>query len=90
MRLDAEFKAGESLFMVGGALDPILSIESTIYHGKVYNLFVNTNDLKQNVVVLNGYLNGTAFFQNEGAQKLNRTLFRQHLLRGAFPSEGGN
>jgi len=90
MRLAAEFKAGESLVMVGGALDPILSIESTIYHGKVYNLFVNTNDLKQNVVVLNGYLNGTAFFQNEGAQKLNRTLFRQHLLRGVFPSEGGN
>jgi len=39
------------------------------------------------VVVTNGYLNGTAFYQNEGSKFMNRALFRQQLFRGAFPTE---
>ncbi|MEZ0391980.1 MAG: PKD domain-containing protein [Pseudobdellovibrionaceae bacterium] len=88
MKLAHDFQVGESLVQLGGILDPIVSIEKTIFHGKVYNLFVKSNDLKKNVVVVNGYLNGTAFYQNEGAKFMNRALFRENLFRGAFENKG--
>jgi hypothetical protein len=86
MKLSGDFKAGESLVQLGGKLDPIVSIEKTVHHGKVYNVFVKSSDLRKNVVVTNGYLNGTAFYQNEGAKFMNRALFREQLFRGAFPN----
>ncbi len=88
MRIAKDFQVGDSLVRLGGALDPILSIEKIDYHGKVYNVFVKSNSLKKNVVVINGYLNGTAFYQNEGAKFMNRALFREQLFRGAFDGRG--
>lgn len=88
MKMASDFKERESLVQLGGTLDEILSIEQTPYYGKVYNLFVKSNDPKKNVVVTNGYLNGTAFYQNEGAKNMNRALFREHLFRGAFENKG--
>jgi hypothetical protein len=84
MKLAGEFKVGESLVMLGGVLDPIVSIEKVQYFGKVYNVFVKSAALQHNIVVTNGYLNGTAFFQNEGSNQLNRVLLRQKLIRGAL------
>lgn len=84
MKLAGEFQVGENLVMLGGALDPIVSIQHVNYYGKVYNLFVKSAALQKNIVVTNGYLNGTAFFQNEGAKNLNRALFRGKLIKGAF------
>ncbi len=87
MKISGDFKVGESLVQLGGKLDPIVSIEKAVHHGKVYNVFVKSSDLRKNVVVTNGYLNGTAFYQNEGAKFLNRAMFRENLFRGAFPEE---
>ncbi len=84
MKLAIDYKVGESLVKLGGQLDPIISIEKVPYFGKVYNLFVKSNAPKQNIVVIGGYLNGTAFYQNEGADWVNRSLFRESLLKGAF------
>ncbi len=84
MKQADQFKVGDSLVMLGGIADPIVSITSGNYHGKVYNVFVKSADLHQNIVVTNGYLNGTAFYQNEGTQYLNTAIFRQHLTQGVF------
>jgi hypothetical protein len=84
MKSAGEFAVGESLVMLGGVLDPIVSITEVPYYGKVYNVFVKSAALHKNIVVTNGYLNGTAYFQNEGAQYLNRTLFRHALIKGVF------
>ncbi|MGE0528243.1 MAG: Hint domain-containing protein, partial [Bdellovibrionales bacterium] len=84
MKLASDFQVGESLVRLGGQLDPIVQLERTSYVGKVYNVFVKSAELRENVVVTNGYLNGTAYFQNEGAKDLNRQLFRRQLIRGAF------
>lgn len=84
MKLAQDFKVGESLIQLGGKLDPIVSIEPVTHHGKVYNLFVKSSSPQQNVVVIGGFLNGTAFFQNEGSDQLNRVLFRQSLIKGVF------
>lgn len=85
MMLAEDFKVGDSLVKLGGIKDEIVSIDEVKYFGKVYNLFVKSNVPQKNVVVTNGYLNGTAFFQNEGGDKMNRDLFRKELYRGAFP-----
>ncbi len=84
MKQAKEFKVGDNLLQLGGKLDTIASITEAKHFGKVYNLFVKSNDLKKNVVVINGYMAGTAFYQNEGTQELNRDLFKKRLLRGAI------
>jgi PKD repeat protein len=84
MKLAGDWKVGESMVKLGGARDQVVSIRKFNHFGKVYNVFVKSNDLKKNIVVTNGYLNGTAFFQNEGAQHLNRRLFRGALVKGVL------
>lgn len=79
-----KFKAGDALVALGGELDPIQSIESIIYFGKVYNVFVKSSVPQENIVVTNGYLNGSAYFQNEGAGNMNKTLLRKKLTKGVF------
>lgn len=84
MKLAGDWKVGESLVKLGGVHDEVVSIRKFNYYGKVYNLFVKSSDLKHNIVVTNGYLNGTAFFQNEGAVSMNKVLLRKALTRGVF------
>jgi hypothetical protein len=85
MQMANDFKVGDNLVKLGGVADKIASITPEIYFGKVYNVFVKSSDLKHNVVVTNGYLNGTAFYQNEGAKNLNRQILRGRIIKGALP-----
>ena len=84
MRQAGELKVGDKLVRLGGIADEIVSITQTNYFGKVYNVFVKSADLHKNIVVTNGYLNGTAMYQNEGAKFMNTRIFRQHLIQGVF------
>jgi PKD repeat protein len=84
MRFASDFKIGDNLIRHGGARDPIVSIKQIKYHGKVYNVFVNSSEIHKNVVLTNGYLNGTAFFQNEGSDQINRRLLRDQLIKGVL------
>lgn len=87
LKLAEEFKVGENFVRLGGAPDKIISITETKHFGKVYNLFVQSADPMKNVVVTNGYLNGTAFYQNEGAKFLNRRVFQGRMTKGVFANE---
>lgn len=84
MRLASELKVGDQLVRLGGISDQIISITETNYYGKVYNVAVKSAALHKNIVITNGYLNGTAMYQNEGAKFVNTQIFRKHLLRGVF------
>ena len=84
MRMAQDFKEGESLVMLGGERDPIMTLERIKYFGKVYNVFVKSAALHKNIVVTNGYLNGTAYFQNDGAQHLNRRILQGALIKGVL------
>jgi hypothetical protein len=84
MKLAEDFRVGENLVRLGGERDRIVSIQSVQHFGKVYNVFVQSNELHKNIVVTNGYLNGTAYFQNDGAGLLNRRLLRGGLIRGVL------
>lgn len=79
-----DFKVGENLIQHGGARDPITSLKRITYAGKVYNVFVRSSEIHKNIVLTNGYLNGTAYFQNDGAKFLNRRLLRDQLLKGVL------
>jgi hypothetical protein len=79
-----DFKVGDHLVVVGGKLDPIISLDHMNHYGKVYNLLVKSSDLKKNIVITNGYLNGTAFFQNKGAENMNRQIFKNKMIQGVF------
>lgn len=84
MKAAMDFKVGEHLVELGGRLDQIVDLRNVKYFGKVYNVFVNSNALHKNVIVTNGYLNGTAYFQNEGVKDLNHAIFRQKMVKGVF------
>lgn len=84
MKVADQFKVGEALVQVGGELDPIVSIDEIKHVGKVYNVFVQSDEVHKNILVTNGYLNGSAYFQNAGAKDMNRQLFRKNLTRGVF------
>ena len=82
VRTADSFKVGDSLVHYESGLDPIESISAIRYFGKVYNITPATEDLKSHIVVTQGYLNGSAYYQNDGANFLNRTILRRTLPEG--------
>jgi hypothetical protein len=73
---------GESLVRENGEADPVVSVASSTELTKVYNLRPTTTDLTSNILVAQGYLNGSARYQNEYLKYLNRVL-----IRSKIPSE---
>jgi hypothetical protein len=76
------FTAGEHLVKQDGSLDRIVSIEERQWYGKVYNLRPRNRELTSNILVAEGYLNGSGRFQSEFVEELNRII-----LRGNVPDE---
>lgn len=80
MRAARTLRVGEALMTVAGDREPIESVRTTQFYGKVYNLEVNAQDPADRIVVAEGFLSGTVYFQNEGVKDLNRVIFRNHLI----------
>ncbi|MBY0470750.1 hypothetical protein K2X30_06230 [bacterium] len=72
----SEIQIGDDLVKENGELDAVVSIVPEDYFGKVYNVKVSDNGLKENIVVAQGYLNGSVRYQNEFVKDLNRDLLR--------------
>lgn len=79
IKLAEQFKVGDSLLTKSGAADAILSIEPSEYFGKVYNVMPSSEHLKANVLVAEGYLTGSAWYQNEGAGYISRRILRESI-----------
>lgn len=79
MKQAQDFVAGESLVRENGSPDPVVSIEKSQEFTKVYNLRPTTTDLTSNILVAQGYLSGSARYQNEYLKYLNRRLFRNKI-----------
>jgi hypothetical protein len=77
MRAASQLRVGDTLFNMGGHSSSIVRIEPINYRGKVYNIDLNTYDPFENVIVAEGYLSGTVYFQNEGIKNLNRQVLRR-------------
>ena len=79
-----EFQEGEELVRADGSLDAIVSIEKELYFGKTYNLKPSTYDSTTNIVVAQGFLNGSGRFQNKSVTEGNRVLLRQNIPDSVF------
>ncbi len=80
MRSANSLNIGDNLVTEYGKLDKIISITPGQYYGKVYNLEVNNPNPAEKIIVAQGYLNGTTYYQNEGLKNLNRIILRSNLI----------
>lgn len=71
-------KVGEELLKADGTPDAITSIEKTTHFGKVYNIKPASREHVANILIAQGYLVGSARFQNDDVDYMNRVL----LFRG--------
>jgi len=79
MRRAETFIVGESLVSTDGSIDPIRLISGRSYYGKVYNVRIQGQDLKNQIIAAQGVLTGSVHFQNEGVKDLNRQIFRNQI-----------
>ena len=63
--------------------DPIAKIEINKIFGKVYNVKPVTLDYVSNIVVAEGYLNGSVRYQNEFLNTINSLILRRSLAEQA-------
>lgn len=75
----SQFKTGDLLVKQDGSFDKIETIKPYKFFGRVYNLDTDSPDLQEKLIVAEGFVNGTSYFQNEGLNKLNRMLMRSNL-----------
>jgi hypothetical protein len=85
MKKATELVVGESLVKEDGSPDPIASMERNTIFTKVYNLRPATTDLISNILVAQGYLNGSARYQSEYVKYLNRVLMRNNIPEEVIP-----
>jgi hypothetical protein len=87
VRRAADFSKGESLVREDGSPDEITSIDTIHWYGRTYNLRPVTTDLVSNVVVAQGYLNGSGRYQLEYVRELNRVILRENIPVDVIPLE---
>lgn len=85
MRQAQTLAVGDALVRDDGSLDPVVSTTRTEEFTKVYNLRPTTTDLTSNILVAQGYLTGSARYQNEYVKYLNRVLFRHKIPAAVIP-----
>jgi hypothetical protein len=86
MREAREFNVGDSLVKADGKAAQIVELRHSIHYGKVYNLSPALSkdadgqyDLPAQILVAQGYLAGSNYFQNSGAKYMNRVLLRRQI-----------
>jgi hypothetical protein len=82
VRTADSFAVGESLVHFEQGQDPIVAIEPLRFFGKVYNITPASEKPTSHIVIAEGYLNGSAHYQNDGANFLNRTILRKTIPAG--------
>jgi hypothetical protein len=84
MKQADEFLEGDELIREDGSLDPIVSIEKELFYGKTYNLKPDTYDALTNIVVAQGFLNGSGRYQDKTVTEGNRALLRRNIPDSAL------
>lgn len=76
-----DFAVGDALIKSDGSTDAIVSTTPYPFFGKVYNVTPRSEHLLKNIVVAEGFLSGSSWYQNDGSPNLNRVI-----LRGTIPT----
>jgi hypothetical protein len=83
MRQAQDLIPGDALVRANGSADAIVDVTVEKYFGKVYNVSPTTVDHTSNIVVAQGYLNGSHRYQNEFLDVVNSVILRRALVQ--FP-----
>jgi len=78
-------QAGDELLRQDGTPDAIVSVEKSTHFGKVYNLKPEARDQVSNILVAQGYLVGSARFQNDDIGYMNRVLLFRGVPEDVLP-----
>jgi hypothetical protein len=89
MKAAKDLAPGDSLMREDGSPDPIVTITENKIKTKVYNVRPVTTDLVSNILIAQGYLNGSARYQNEFITYLNKVLLRQKIPADVIPKRAG-
>lgn len=76
---------GDHLVKQDGTPDEIVSIDEASWFGRVYNLKPVSTNLTENILVAQGYLNGSGRYQSEFLEELNRILLRDSVPTELIP-----
>ncbi|MDE1462013.1 Hint domain-containing protein [Spartinivicinus poritis] len=84
MRNAEDLKIGDSLISQNGSYDPVVSIKNTNFFGKVYNVRPDSSSedgvsLNGQIVIAQGFLSGSMYYQNTGVYHVNRLVLRDNL-----------
>lgn len=77
MREAHSFKVGESLVKADGTADKIKSIQKENLVVRVANVQLKSTDIDDQIVIGQGFLNGSLYFQSESLSKVNRLVLRR-------------
>ena len=80
MKSAKELGVGELLVRYDGKFDAIVNIESEAYFGKVYNFDIKVATQREKIVLANGFLNGTNYFQELGHRLADRLMTRGKIV----------
>ncbi len=82
-----QLQNGMSLLNEAGEPEVLVNVSRSNYFGKVYNLRMRSPNLQENIVVAQGLLTGTSFYQNEGQEYLNRLVLRSLIPQNLITSQ---
>jgi len=80
-----KLEPGDELLKADGTPDAIVSVEKTTHFGKVYNIKPESREPVANVLIAQGYLVGSARFQNDYVSYMNRALLFRGVPDEALP-----
>ncbi len=75
----------DQLIRAAGGADSIVRVERTTYFGKVYNIKPMSEEPISNVIIAQGFLVGSARFQNDDVEYMNRTLLFRAIPDDVMP-----
>ncbi|MCB0377840.1 MAG: hypothetical protein KDD33_05045 [Bdellovibrionales bacterium] len=76
MKEASDLEIGEMLVAVDGSFDAIKNIQTIDWVGRVLNVEMASQDLRDNIVIAQGYLNGSVMYQNMKNKEANRKVLR--------------
>jgi hypothetical protein len=74
-----DIKTGDSLVRSDGTPEQIIKVVNQDYFGKVYNVQPKGESAKGNIVIAEGYLSASNYYQNDGYELINERIFRSEL-----------
>jgi len=80
-----DLKVNDELLKLDGTRERIVSVERGTHYGKVYNLRPVSRDQVSNVLVAQGFLVGSARYQNEDVRLMNRIILQLAVPQEVMP-----